>query len=188
MRLPLTALGLVPIVKDRKWLAKIRDSLKARGAKEPPGDFFDDLNEQLVVVYAEDNPQSIRYLTPKHMSDFGVAHGEVRGLAVENLRRMLPKIEVLPGPLVSMIKADGNYEASLLLFDVLWSSGQIRVDGDYVVAVPSRDILLVTGSRNSAGIAKLRELAAQMARQSSYYLTNELLVYRQGSFQRLPLQ
>ena len=38
---PIDRSWIVPIVKDRKWLAKIRDSLKARGAKEPPGDFFD---------------------------------------------------------------------------------------------------------------------------------------------------
>jgi uncharacterized protein YtpQ (UPF0354 family) len=179
---------IVPIVKDRKWLTEIRASLKARGKKEPPENVFDDLNEQLVVVYAEDNPKSIRYLTPKNLTDLGVARAELRKLAVENLKRMLPKIEVLPGPVVTMIKADGNYEASLLLFDELWSGGQIRVDGDYVVAVPSRDVLLVTGSRNPAGIAKLRELAAQVVRQSSYRLTDDLFVYRRGSFQRLPLQ
>jgi len=74
------------------------------------------------------------------------------------------------------------------LFDELWSGGQIKVDGDDVVAVPSRDVLLVTGSRNLAGIAKLRELAAQIVRQSPYRLTDELFVYREGSFQRLPLQ
>jgi uncharacterized protein YtpQ (UPF0354 family) len=179
---------IVPIVKDRRWLSEIRVSLKERGAKEPPENVFDDLNEQLIVVYAEDNPKSIRYLTPKNLADLGVARGELRKLAVENLKRMLTKIEVLPGPLVSMVKADGNYEASLLLFDELWSGGQIRVDGDYVVAVPSRDVLLVTGSRNLAGIAKLRELAAQAVRQSTYHLTDDLFVYRQGSFQKLPLQ
>jgi uncharacterized protein YtpQ (UPF0354 family) len=179
---------IVPIVKDRKWLAQIRESLKARGAEQPPENVFDDLNEELVVVYAEDNPKSIRYLTPKNLQDIGIARGDLRGLAVGNLERLLPKIEVHPGPLFSMVKADGNYEASLLLFDGIWSSGQIRVDGDFVVAVPARDVLLVTGSRNPAGIAKLRELAAQMARESSYHLTDQLFVYRNGSFTRLPPQ
>jgi uncharacterized protein YtpQ (UPF0354 family) len=107
---------------------------------------------------------------------------------VENLKRLLPKIEVHAGPLVSMVTAGGNYEASLLLFDELWSNGPIRVEGDFVVAVPARDVLLVTGSRNLAGIAKLRELAVKMVRESSYHLTDQLFVYRQGSFQRLPQQ
>lgn len=179
---------IVPIVKDRKWLVEIRRSLQARSAEPPPENVFDDLNEELVVVYAEDNPKSIRYLTPKNLQDLGVERGELRGLAVENLKRLLPRIAVHPGPLVSMVKADGNYEASLLLFDELWQDGQIRVEGDPVVAVPARDVLLVTGSRHPAGIAKLRELAAQVARGSPYHLTSELFVYRQGSFKRLPQQ
>jgi uncharacterized protein YtpQ (UPF0354 family) len=186
--LPIERSRIVPILKDRKWLTEIRQSLAARGAKEPPENIFDDLNEQLVVVYAEDNPKSIRYLVPKNLSELGLARGELRKLAVENLKRMLPKIEVVPGALFSMVKADGNYEASLLLFNELWSDGQIKVDGDYVIAVPSRDVLLVTGSRNLAGIAQLRELAAQIVRQSPYRVTGELFVYREGSFQILPLQ
>jgi uncharacterized protein YtpQ (UPF0354 family) len=58
------------------------------------------------------------------------------------------------------------------------------VDGDYVVAVPSRDLLLITGSRNQEGLAKLRELAEEVATTGSYTLTRELFVYRQGRFVR----
>jgi uncharacterized protein YtpQ (UPF0354 family) len=179
---------IIPIVKDRKWLAEIRGSLQARSAGPAPENVFDDLNEELVVVYAVDSPKSICYLTPKNLQDTGVARGDLRGLAVENLKRLLPKIAVHPGPLVSTVKADGNYEASLLLFDELWRSIQIKVDGDFVVAIPARDVLLVAGSQNPAGIAKLRELAAHVARESPYHLTNELFVYRDGSFKKLPQQ
>ena len=47
-----------------------------------------------------------------------------------------------------MLKAGGDYEASLLLFDDIWRDGQVKVDGDIVVAVPAKDVLLVTGSNN----------------------------------------
>jgi len=63
---------------------------------------------------------------------------------------------------VSLITADGVYDASLLLADALWSSGQIEVEGDIVVAAPAKGPLLVTGSRNRAGIARLRALAAEL--------------------------
>jgi uncharacterized protein YtpQ (UPF0354 family) len=179
---------IVPIVKDRNWIKEIQESTKSRGADDAPENVFDDFNEELVVVYAEDNPKTIRYLTPENLAKLGIARGELRALAVENLKRLIPQIEVLPGPLVSMVKADGDYEASLLLFNELWSNGQIRVDGDFVVAIPARDLLLVTGSRNLAGIAKLRELASRAVRASSYHLTEQLFVYRNGSFTRLPLQ
>jgi uncharacterized protein YtpQ (UPF0354 family) len=177
---------IVPVVKDRNWIKEIQESTKSRGVKGTLENVFDDFNEELVVVYAEDNPKTVRYLTPEKLANLGIERGELRALAVENLKRLIPQVEVLPGPEVSMVKADGDYEASLVLFDELWASPQIRVDGDIVVAVPSRGVLLFTGSRNPAGIAKLRELAAQDARKSPYHLTAELFVYRNGSFKRLP--
>lgn len=179
---------VVPIVKDRRWVTEIRQSLAARGAKNPPENVFDDLNEQLIIVYAVDNPKSIHYLTPGNLAKMGIARGDLRRLAVENLKRLLPKIEVVPGPLFSLVKADGNYEASLLLLKDLWEQPRFKVSGDTVVAVPTRDVLLVTGSRNPAGIAKLREMSAQLAARSPYHLTSELFVYRDGAFKLLPQQ
>jgi uncharacterized protein YtpQ (UPF0354 family) len=52
-----------------------------------------------------------------------------------------------PVPKIEM-RAGGQYESSLLLAENIWSSGQIEVDGDVVVAVPAKDALLVTGSGN----------------------------------------
>lgn len=177
---------IVPIVKDRNWIKEIRESAKSRGARDSPENVIDEFNEELVVVYAEDNPKTIRYLTPENLITAGIAREDLRALAVENLKRLIPQIEVLPGPDVSMIKADGSYEASLLLFEDLWANSQIKVNGDIVVAVPVRGVLLVTGSRNLTGIAKVRELAAKMAGESPYRLTSELFIYRDGSFKRLP--
>ena len=82
---------------------------------------------------------------------------------------------------VSLITADGVYDASLLLADALWSSGQIEVEGDIVVAAPAKGPLLVTGSRNRAGIARLRALAAELA-AGPYGLTPALFVWRGGKF------
>jgi uncharacterized protein YtpQ (UPF0354 family) len=85
-----------------------------------------------------------------------------------------------------MITADGSYESSLLLLDDLWSKGDVpaKVDGDVVVAIPARDLLFFTGSRNPAGVARLHELAAKYVKQASYRLTDTLFVYRDGRFTR----
>ena len=181
---PIDRSRIVPVVKDRVWLTEIRESLKARGAKQPLENVFEDFNEELVIVYAEDGPRNIRYLTPKNLTELGLRKDQLRGIAVANLRDLLPKAEIKRGPLVSMITAGGDYEASLLLFDEMWSSGRLAVDGDIVVAIPSRDLLLFTGSSNQAGIARLRELTSKFVREASYRLTDRLFVYRDGRFQR----
>jgi uncharacterized protein YtpQ (UPF0354 family) len=33
------------------------------------------------------------------------------------------------------------------------------VDGDFVIAIPNCDLLLITGSNNKAGIQKIKEIA-----------------------------
>ena len=91
----------------------------------------------------------------------------LRNLALGNLNRLLPKIQMRPGADgVSLITADGVYDASLLLADALWSSGQIEVEGDIVVAAPAKGPLLVTGSRNRAGIARLRARGGRTRRRA----------------------
>jgi uncharacterized protein YtpQ (UPF0354 family) len=85
---------------------------------------------------------------------------------------------------VMLISAGGDYEASLLLIDDIWSGGQIKVDGDVVVAVPARDVLLVTGSRNRTALKSIRELAAKYVAEGRYELTDTLFVYRDGRFSK----
>lgn len=173
---------IVPIVKDRQWLTEIAQSMRGRGIEKPIENVFEELNAQLVVVYAEDSSKNIRYLTPENLTETGLARTELRALAVTNLRRIIPKIEIHEGPLVTMVTAGGDYEACLLLLDDIWSGGSIKVDGEIVVAIPSRDLLLVTGSKTPGGITKLRELATKASQQASYRLTDTLFVYKSGKF------
>jgi uncharacterized protein YtpQ (UPF0354 family) len=180
---PLDRSRIVPVVKDRGWLAEIRKVAQERGGK-PMDNIFEDLNEDLVIVYAQDSPRNIRYLISDNLAELGLKRNELRALAVDNLRNLLPDVELRRGPLFSMITAGGDYEASLLLFDDLWTGGKLEVDGDVVVAVPSRDLLLFTGSRNRPGLARLREVASKAAREASYSLTDRLFVYRNGKFER----
>jgi len=58
----------------------------------------------------------------------------------------------------------------------------MKVDGDYVVAIPARDMLLVTGSNNPLAVQKIRSLAQKIRAESSYDLTSDLFVYRSGKF------
>ncbi len=51
-----------------------------------------------------------------------------------------------------------------------------------MVAIPARDHLLLTGSKNAEGLAKLREVAARVVRESPQRLTDMLFVYRDGHF------
>ncbi len=180
---PLDPKNIVPIIKDRGWVEEARTMSKGRGFDPDESQVTEDYNDELVIVYAEDTPRNVRYFTSKDLAKAGVERSKLRALAIANLRRVLPKIEAHQGEVYSMYTADGNYEASLLLFDDLWD-GDIRVDGDIVVAIPTRDVLLITGSKNAEGIARLREVADELTAEGTYTISPALFVYRKGKFRR----
>lgn len=173
---------IVPVIKDKAWLDDIRKSMKDRGAKEPLENVYEELNPDLIIVYAEDSPQNIRYFTPKDLEKAGIDQKNLRTLACENLKRLLPKIERYGTNGAYMFTAGGNYEASLLLLDSVWSDIQHDVSGDIVVAIPTRDVLLVTGSDDRDGLEKMRQTVKKISAQSAYKLTTKLFVRRDGNF------
>lgn len=166
---------IVPVVKDRAWLAELRGQF----AENKQDAVFDALGADLVIVYAEDSEKRTRYLSSLEKLD--VPRSELRALAIKNLVRILPKIEIRKHDDVFAMIAIGDYTTSLLLLDEMWSGGQIKFDGDLVIAAPARDVLLITGSRNSKAIEGLRGMARDLAK-GPYRLNENLYVYRNGSF------
>ncbi len=175
---------IVAIVKDRGWLDDVIASTQKQSAKGGKAEYVaEKLNDELMLVYAEDTEVNIRYLIPKNLEELKITRSELRSLAIQNLENVVPEVRIDGESPLYMIVADGTYEASLLLDPSLWTSGQLKVAGEIVVAVPARDLLLVTGSRNAPELAKVRTLANKFAGESNYRLTNKLFVYRDGKFE-----
>jgi uncharacterized protein YtpQ (UPF0354 family) len=178
---PVDRTRIVPVMKSQAWLSGLREQRKAQQLEATPEPLTESYNSELIIAYAQDQPTSIRYLTTR--DDIGgLDRVALLVLALRNLHRLLPKIEMRDGPDGTfMIEAGGDYEASLLLADPIWSGGQVHVDGDIVAAVPAKDALFVTGSHNRTGLKKLRAIAAEVAARP-YGLSSALFVYRDGKF------
>ena len=140
----------------------------------------DPLNDELVIVYAEDNGKEIRMLMAQDLGPAAINRGELRALAVANLRTVVPQVRLHQGNEYSMFTAGGTYESSLLLTPQVLTASNVKVDGDAVLAVPARNLLFVTGTRTPGGVAKLREVAARAMRESPNRLTDTLFVLRGG--------
>lgn len=168
---------IVPVIRTSAWLSQLRETLHPQGM-EP---LFAPFSGELAVVYAEDSARGMRYLTSR---DETGERAKLHRLALENLQRLLPKIEVRAGrDGLLVVSAGGDYESSLLLFDDIWAGGQFKVAGDIVVGVPARDVLLVTGSRNRKALKAMRAVAQALAR-GEHALSATLLVYRKGKFSK----
>lgn len=168
--------AIIPVIKDRGWLAETRESMRRMGNDAQEDHVHEDINDELVVVYAIDTPSNIAYLNPDELDNLGVKREDLRALAVRNLRGLLPGIDVQRGEKLSMVTADGNYEASLLLFDDLWARESARMRGAPVAAVPARDLLLFADSADADAVAQLRQVATQARAEATYGLTDRIFV------------
>lgn len=170
--------NVVPTVKSRVWF----DELKSKLAASQLEPVFDEYNKELVVVYAENTQTRTRYLTSAEKLD--VPRDKLRETAVANLQRILPDIQITPlqEGRVYLVGADGDYTASLLLLDKVWSDGRLQVDGDFVVALPARDVMAVAGSKDRRALKVLRSIAKKWYAEGPYSVTESLFVYRGGKF------
>lgn len=175
---------IVPILKDRAWIEETRQALATRGDGTAPEQISEGLNEELVILYAEDTENNIRYLSHSDLAEAGIEPWNLRDLACENLRRLLPKTECHGENGTYMLTADGNFEASLPLLDSVWKDPALRVNGEFVFAIPARDLLVITGSKDGEGIARLRKVIYDVFSQNgSYRLTQRLFLYRDGKIE-----
>lgn len=178
---PLQPAQVIPLVKDARWLAELHGRMgsDAAGVHEP-------LADGLVVVYAQDTPTHMNYLSRMQFDRLRIDREQLRRLAVRNLRRLLPTLQVQRGRQLGLITADGNYEASLLLFDDLWERERERLRGEPALAIPNRDVLLFADSADAEAIAELRNLTLQLHREGERALSDRLFLWRRSGIE--PLQ
>lgn len=175
---------VVPMVKSRAWLSDMQDAL-ADASSGVSLLLSEPLNDDLYIVYAINSADSIAYASSEQITGLGLQAQELRAEAIRNMRGLIPGITIERGPLVSMVVAGGDFEASLILFPDLWEREAARMKGRPVFAIPARDLLLFADSANAQGIDELRALAVRMHAESTYSLSNDLFIVKEGGFEIL---
>lgn len=160
---------IFPVLKDYEYIRQVGDLFKKQGKGDEIPFVYEKLNDVLYVLYAFDTETSIKFLTHDDIDRFELDITDLRKISKENLKSYLPNIQVQGDPsFVSMLVADGTYEASFLLFEDLWTKEQFPVKGDIVIYVPSRDLVLITGSEDTEGLAKVRDIVYDPSKEWPY--------------------
>ncbi len=147
---------ILPRIRDRFFYESLRLEQRLKGG--PPWECVHRvLAEHYVVELAYDQPHSILTLTPEHLSKWGVDFTELLDRAMENLRTISGERlkEIRPGLYVSAWQ--DNYDACRVLLTDLIRRHEVR--GEPVVSIPHRDSLILTGSRDEAGLNALVEIS-----------------------------
>jgi uncharacterized protein YtpQ (UPF0354 family) len=162
--------SIVPTIKDETYINLSRES-----ANEGPAFVHEHFVADLWIVYAIDSTDAISTLPTTEFVELKLTLAELKHLAIENLKRMLPPIERHGDGPVYTLTAGNDYVASLLLFEDLWAEQAEVVDGEIVAAVPARGALLFTGSESSQAIIELRQSIAQLTQTAGYLISTTML-------------
>lgn len=172
--------NIVAVIRDDLFLQQFAKL----GAEKMNQIVSEKLVADLNVLYAIDSQDSIAYLTETNRLALHLELPALRSLALANLKRLVPKVNRKGEGPVFMVVADGNYESSLLLAEKLWDDQATEVQGDIVAAVPSRDVLMFTGSASTEGLRELRVAAANLHAKGSRAVSTTLIVRRNGRWER----
>jgi uncharacterized protein YtpQ (UPF0354 family) len=175
---------IVPIIKPVEFLNDIKNEAKGIGATKDVEGVYEQYNDQLIIAYAEDTKNSIRYLTHDDLKDLPINPDSLRTIAVKNVDRLLTSIQKKGNNGVYMLVAGGDYEASIILLNGILNKENFAVNGDLVITIPNRDMLLITGSTDKEGIQKITDLATKTYQTGNYPISPYLYKWNGNKFEK----
>jgi len=105
-------------------------------------------------------------------------------LSIDNLNSILPEINRLGGNGTYGITAGGNFEASLILTNDIWTKENFPVDGEFVIAISNRDLLFITGSNHKTEIEKIKKIAAESYNTGDHPISPYLFKWNGNRFEK----
>jgi hypothetical protein len=182
---PLNTANIVPMIKDRAWLGASRQPGEVIPERLSPDSMcYDDYNEELIVVYAV-HADGFSYPSRADLLAEGVNPDEIRALALTNLRARTPERSIQRLGTAWSIAVGGNFEASLLVDEPLWSHEPFADAAELLVAVPERDFLVASTDTSVAAVWHLASVASHGERTRPYPISAQLLVRGPERFELL---
>lgn len=154
---------LLPKVRERYY----GENLKLLGRLEG-GEGIQPASQVLVEHFSLelviDLPHAMAMVMEPHLQEWGVSFDQCLAVAKENLWKISNERWQTIADGVYASPWQDSYDASrIALEDLIW---QLEVDGDHVVTIPTREIVLVTGSNNEQGLQLVAELTGQYMQKS----------------------
>ena len=163
---------ITPVIKSRDFIQEV-ESLQGNNRV-----YSEKLNEELLVCYVFDRENSMMYLSERDFMALELSTEALRQRALENLSKIIPEIRIHDYDGYYMVEADGNYESSLILVNSIWNTKNFPVEGHIVVAIPSRDLLIVTGSLQMDAIKEIQEKFLSEIESYPYFISNKFFIYK----------
>jgi uncharacterized protein YtpQ (UPF0354 family) len=176
----ITVENIVPVIKPVSFL----NAATNMGAPTDSLGIHEMYNDELVVLYAADLPNNVRGIKESDLTSLGITKESLREIAINNLAKLLANIQVKGGNGLFMVIVNGNYESSIILLDDVIHQKNFQVNGDLVVAIPNRDILLITGSDDTQNVARVAAITNKMFTENNYPISPYLFKRMDGKWEK----
>ena len=170
---------ILPVIKDERFIQSVLEI----NPDFEKNHTYEKYNDELYIFYVEDTETNINYLTQEDFEKLNIEKSELKKIAIENLTNSI-EIERHGENGYFMLLADGNYESSMILLDI-WSKENFKVNGEIVVGIPSRDLLIITGKNDTENIKKLKQTINEINENGDHLVSEKLFEYKNGKFETL---
>nr|WP_199047149.1 DUF1444 family protein [Dyella sp. ASV24] len=173
--------NLLPVVRDRAMFEYALLNGRLSGIHKasnvvPMLPFFG----HLVVALVVDSEHSTSSVNSGKLTEWGIDFPRAMEVAIANLRdRTETKFNPVGRGVFISAWSDVFDASRLLLTDMLH---RLPIKGDPVIAIPSRNHLLVTGSGNEQGISDLIDIAEDILTNDTRPLAAQLFQFHDGSW------
>jgi uncharacterized protein YtpQ (UPF0354 family) len=176
--------AVVPVIRSRTWLADLQVH-----AESPLGrhDLWTEAyNDDLIIAYVEIRQFGFHFVQQREIEASSRPPEDVRSAAFANLRVLSHERTTAADDGLYLIAACGGLGASLLLDETLWSSDALSVRGNFLIGVPARDDLVVTGTDDPFDVFRIADFVNNLYRAEQYPISARLYVWRASRF--VPLE
>ena len=172
----LDAERILPVIKDTRFLKSLEDI----NADFEENHIYEFYNEELIIFYVEDRENSIHYISKDDLEKINFSIKNLREKALENLSNDFEmKRHGENG--YYMLTVGGNYESSLILLDI-WNHENFLVEGNIVIGIPSRDVLLITGNKDSMNLHRLYDSVQNINETRDHIVSDKIFEFKNGKF------
>jgi uncharacterized protein YtpQ (UPF0354 family) len=130
----------------------------------------------LVISYIVEEGDLGRAFERRELAASGADENQLHERALANLARHVKTVGIRLRSHGSMmaVSFDGDLEATLMLYPTLWTHLRDEIGDELVVAVPARDVLVVSPGDSREGIAELHAVIERVWPRDDHPLTTEL--------------
>ncbi len=132
------------------------------------------------MSYVVNEEDKFSYVQNRHLLAAGISQKTLHRAAIDNLYRLAEtNLKIQPYGPVFAVFMEGNFDASILLLDTVWDNSLANyIREDFLVAIPTRDVLAFGDSSSAEAITALRAIVDRVATSSADHIVSTSLYRR----------